>query len=237
MATAIIIFNTITIDNDSFDSCVISWLPTDFLFLCEVTEAQTRVYNTMPMVHSLHTFLVSCQEGDGGKVEDILQSGEVGVNSSDEGEITGLQVAAANGHEDVVRVLLERGAKVDQENSSGWTAVHQASYHGHITVVKVADRRLVMTVLMVSVKVLLGAGCDVNKTNRYGASPLHMAAAGGQLEVSRLLLSSGGKVEAGQRSLPSSSPAMTAALHGQETVLRVLIENGAKLDKVSASIL
>ena len=94
-----------------------------------------------------------------------------------------------------------------------------------------------MTVLMVSVKVLLGAGCDVNKTNRYGASPLHMAAAGGQLEVSRLLLSSGGKVEAGQRSLPSGSPAMTAALHGQETVLRVLIENGAKLDKVSASIL
>ena len=60
-----------------------------------------------------------------------------------------------------------------------------------------------------------------------------MAAAGGQLGVTRLLLAAGGKVEevpVSQR--PAPSPAMTAALHGQESVLRILLESGAKTDKV-----
>ena len=93
----------------------------------------------MPMVDRLHSFLVSCQEGDEAKVATILQSGEVGVNSSDEAEITGLQVAAANGHQEIVEVLVARGAKLNHENSSGWTALHQASYHGHLSVVKVGE--------------------------------------------------------------------------------------------------
>ena len=50
-----------------------------------------------------------------------LKSGEVGVNSADEGEISPLHVAAANGQEDVVSLLLSRGANVDQRTGSGWT--------------------------------------------------------------------------------------------------------------------
>ena len=65
------------------------------------------------MVHSLHSLLVSCEEGEAAKVRTILQSGEVGVNSADEAEISGLQVAAANGHIEIVSELLARGAKVN----------------------------------------------------------------------------------------------------------------------------
>ena len=89
------------------------------------------------MVHSLHSLLVSCQQGDRTKVDSILQSGEVGVNSADEGEISPLHVAAANGYEDVVSLLLSRGANVDQRTGSGWTALHQAAYHGHTNVAEV----------------------------------------------------------------------------------------------------
>ena len=102
------------------------------------------------MVDRLHSFLVSCQEGDVSKVETILQSGEVGVNSADEGEISGLQVAAANGQTEIVSLLVSRGANIEHENSSGWTALQQAAQHGHTSVVTI----------------LLEAGCDVGHRNR-----------------------------------------------------------------------
>ena len=102
------------------------------------------------MVHSLHSLLVSCEEGDVAKVRAILQSGEVGVNSADEGEISGLQVAAANGHTEVVEVLVSRGANIDHQTSSGWTALQQAAYHGHCSVATI----------------LLQAGSDVGHRNR-----------------------------------------------------------------------
>ena len=107
------------------------------------------------MVHSLHSLLVSCEEGDAAKVTTILQSGEVGVNSADEAEISGLQVAAANGHTEIVSELLSRGANTEHQNSSGWTALQQAASHGHTSVVAS----------------LLGAGARVGHRNRQGRAP------------------------------------------------------------------
>ena len=107
------------------------------------------------MVHSLHSLLVSCEEGEAAKVRTILQSGEVGVNSADEAEISGLQVAAANGHIEIVSELLARGANTEHQNSSGWTALQQAACHGHTSVVAR----------------LLGAGAKVAHRNRQGRAP------------------------------------------------------------------
>ena len=56
----------------------------------------------------------------------LPQSGEVGVNSADEGEVSPLHVAAANGHEALVAALAGRGANLNQRTSAGWTPLHQA---------------------------------------------------------------------------------------------------------------
>ena len=127
-------------------------------------------------------------------------------------------MAAANGHDDVVSLLLSRGANVDQRTGSGWTPLHQASYHGHNNVTQA----------------LVSAGAEVNKRNKYGATPLNMAAAGGHLATVRLLMTSGCAPEA---AAPAQykvcpTPTMTAALHGQDGVLKALLEAGAKSDKV-----
>ena len=95
------------------------------------------------MVHSLHSLLLACQEGDQTRVETIINSGEVGVNSADEGdqnidqnitdnnivsgEISPLHVAAANGRGHILSLLISKGANVDQRTSSGWTSLHQVT--------------------------------------------------------------------------------------------------------------
>lgn len=51
----------------------------------------------------------------------------VPVDSSDEAGNTGLQFAAAGGHEPLVRFLLRRGASVNSRNHYGWSALMQAA--------------------------------------------------------------------------------------------------------------
>ena len=44
--------------------------------------------------------------------------------------------AILNGHTEVVKLLLEKGAQVDIQDSSGWTALMDAGLKGHTEVVK-----------------------------------------------------------------------------------------------------
>ena len=47
-----------------------------------------------------------------------------------------LILAAAKGHHEMVRLLLDRGASVDAADYTGWTALHAAVYGGHTDVVQ-----------------------------------------------------------------------------------------------------
>ncbi len=50
-----------------------------------------------------------------------------------------LQLAARNGHADSIRVLVEKGgADVQERNATtGWVALHEAAFRGHLNCVKV----------------------------------------------------------------------------------------------------
>ena len=74
------------------------------------------------------------------------------MNGSDAVFTTPLQVAAASGHETLVQLLLQRGARVDAANMYGWTPLMQAARHGHAGVVRL----------------LLLKGADASKRNRLG---------------------------------------------------------------------
>ncbi|KAA0168611.1 hypothetical protein FNF27_07123 [Cafeteria roenbergensis] len=69
-------------------------------------------------------------------------------------------VAAQNGHESTVGLLLDRGADVEARNKSGWTAVMVAARNGHES----------------TVGLLLDRGADVKATNSAGNSALRVAA-------------------------------------------------------------
>lgn len=57
-------------------------------------------------------------------VQTLLDQG-CDVDSLDEDENTPVQVASANGHENVVRLLIMRGAGLDKRNVFGWTPLLQ----------------------------------------------------------------------------------------------------------------
>ncbi|KAG7387586.1 hypothetical protein PHYPSEUDO_013980 [Phytophthora pseudosyringae] len=85
-----------------------------------------------------------------------------------------LHVAAWNGWEEHVRLLIEKGADADMIDSSAShrTPLHEACLAGHIPVIEL----------------LLRSGALLNAVDVSGDSPLHVACRGGWTRVTRILL-------------------------------------------------
>ena len=90
-----------------------------------------------------------------------------------------LYLAAANGHEVTVRLLVEAGGEdpLLVTETNGNTALRYAADKGHVEAVRIAA----------------GGQRPLFLTNKIGFSPLHAVAADGHVDVSRLLVERGGK--------------------------------------------
>nr|XP_028593809.1 LOW QUALITY PROTEIN: ankyrin repeat and SAM domain-containing protein 6 [Podarcis muralis] len=159
--------------------------------------------------------------GGSGAAASGLPPGSVPVDCADEAGNTGLQFAAAGGHEELVGFLLRRGASVQSRNHCGWSPLMQAARFGHLTVARI----------------LLENGADLNAQNKLGASVLTMASRGGHVSVVKLLLESGAYVDNydhlstswdnNKEELPAITPLMAAVQHGHEAVVHLLLDWGA----------
>lgn len=88
-----------------------------------------------------------------------------------------LGLASFFGHEDLVRLLLERGAQpgTPARNGMGVAPLHSAAAGQHLGIARL----------------LVEAGADVNAVSSEGFTPLHSAAQNGQIELVRMLLEHG----------------------------------------------
>ncbi len=84
---------------------------------------------------------------------------------------TDLLHAASNGNTERVKKLLERGYRVNMQDSRGFTALMYAANNGHLE----------------TVKVLLRHGANKNITDRHGRNALYYARSAGHLRIARLL--------------------------------------------------
>ena len=76
--------------------------------------------------------LSAASTGDVEAMKGLVSSSAPINTCTDEEGSTPLMYAAANGHEKLVRLLLQvDGIDVDQKNCYGWTALLQASCYGH----------------------------------------------------------------------------------------------------------
>jgi len=73
-----------------------------------------------------------------------------------ESKCTPLLIAAANGHDKVVEILLQNGADVKATDERFCTALHHAAQRGHSKIIEM----------------LLKSGCDVNAQDKNNWSPL-----------------------------------------------------------------
>ncbi|KAF7267204.1 hypothetical protein GWI33_019537 [Rhynchophorus ferrugineus] len=121
-------------------------------------------------------FLRAARAGQLDKIQEYLDSGTVrDINTSNANGLNALHLAAKDGHVDIAKELLKRGAIVDAATKKGNTALHIASLAGQEEVVKL----------------LVQHDASLNVQSQNGFTPLYMAAQENHDVVVKYLLSKG----------------------------------------------
>ncbi len=157
--------------------------------------------------------------------------------------LTPMVIAARNGNVEILKMLMEAGARVDPANTK-FSPLRLAADRGHHEVVQMLLRHGAAvdsyegdegwTALIWAsagghveiVKTLLEEGADVNHTVLGKMTKaLHVAAQNGNTEVVRTLVAHGAEIDACEyRGLTALH---LAAYHGYEEVVRILLDHGA----------
>ena len=119
-------------------------------------------------------------------------------------------VTSQSGHLEGLKLLIKKGAEVNQAAENGATPSFFAAKGGHLELLML----------------LVEKGANVNQANKNGATPAHIAAWNGHLEVLRLLVEMGG-ADVNQANEDGATPALFAAKYGHLEVLTLLVEKGA----------
>ncbi|XP_061520991.1 histone-lysine N-methyltransferase EHMT2 [Phycodurus eques] len=121
----------------------------------------------------------AAKQGNLEIVNILLETGQVDVNSQDNGGWTPIIWAAEHKHVEVIKVLLNRGADVTINDKELNICLHWAAYAGNVDIAEM----------------VLNAGCSLASVNVHGDTPLHIAAREGYLECVTLFLSRGADID------------------------------------------
>ena len=159
----------------------------------------------MDATRSLHQ---AAQDGDLATALRLLADDPYVVKGREEYKLTALHRAAAAGHADLVKALLDHAAQVDARDYGGGTALHAAAAHGQAE----------------SAGALLDRGADPSAPDEEGLTPLHFAARNGHDAAAALLLARGADPNA--RGKFTGMPLHEAAEHGRQTTVELLLARG-----------
>jgi hypothetical protein len=151
----------------------------------------------------------AASQGNVHDLEDALLKG-TDPNSGDRNGTPAIIFAAVGGHDGVIKVLLEHGARVDAADKYGNTALLEAAARGHAETVrtllaagakadwqnKAGETALIQAVRAgqaAAVAALIDGKADVNATDYTGRTALSYATEGRSPRVTSLLQKAGAK--------------------------------------------
>lgn len=105
----------------------------------------------------------------------LVNLNNIKINATTPHDETALMMASLQGNEEMVRLLIEKGAEI---NKSGWSPLHYAAARGHILIIKL----------------LLSKSANINAQSPNQTTPLMMAAMYGSYESVKVLLDAGADV-------------------------------------------
>jgi ankyrin repeat protein len=134
------------------------------------------------------------------------------VNARSRSHYTPLIEAASSRDFDAVQVLLEHNADINLQRTSGDTPLHEVLYY--------RPRGKEVDII----RRLLENGANPNIRNNNHTTPLYLASSRGSLEIARLLLSYGAKVDEKGKKGNTVTPFQVAA---SDEMKKLLLEHGA----------
>jgi ankyrin repeat protein len=129
-----------------------------------------------------------------------------------EPNFTPLYIAARNGHDSIVKFLLEQGADINDGGypaPSTWSPLCGAAMHGHLS----------------TVKLLLDQGANIHAASETNHTAIQAASKAGHPDIVNLLIQRGANASACDEERWTCLQA--ASKYGHEDVVKLLLDNGA----------
>lgn len=156
-------------------------------------------------------FVAAIENGDADVVRELLESGADANMSTGDQEYTLLMKAAWNRQEEIARLLLDAGAKVNAADSNGQTALMLAATQGSLPLVEM----------------FIDAGADLEPRNAYSFDAFTIGVSGGHIDIARRMLKAKADIESSTHGL---TPLMFAVSITNEEMMRFLVDNGANVN-------
>lgn len=171
----------------------------------DTTQELLAIEAAPPAPSILHHAVSS---GDAEQVRQVVADRPGLINQQHaRGNFAPLHEAVDGGRTEIVQVLIDAGADLDNQKSDGRTPLHMAVSRGSIDIVKA----------------LLAAGAYVDPVDHDHITPLHIAASLGHAEMVELLLREGASIHARKRHDVTSLH--MAASNGRLEVVKRLVSH------------
>ena len=179
-----------------------------------LVSASTR----FPVTKGLWTFSVfplhdACEAGLFIVVEKLLHEDRSRLDEFNICDFTPLQIACEYGHLDVTRLLIDKGADMNQVDNFERTLLTAACLHGHLDVARL----------------LIDNGANVNKADNKGVTPIYVACWHSHMDIAQLLIDNGADIN--EPVIDGTTPLSMSCYRQNLDVVRFLIDKGVDLNK------